>query len=335
MSRNQKVLVLMVGALLFGCGGGGSKNSEPAAPISIESTPRKADDSGWTRYRIGETITIGRVAITIREMSFPITGDPEGQIQFDIIVANKSDTKLLPFRPWSNASRLFNPSLKDEHGNTYKLFVRNLDSTDVHPGKSVIEELRFTKPVSAARTGYLTLPADGCGLESDLKIKFSLLTGKLREANIPELTKKATPEETFQAAMETSKKTHRPIVAKKGANPLVQKYAETFNKAQLLLHTFEALEENALQAAANLAKKELEQAETDHQSAKDALIMAKEKAIADATVKAKQEAAKKVPQPKEGSVDELSQARAKLAREEFRLLAAMKESIEEEYRIPQ
>lgn len=185
--------------------------------------------------------------------------------------------------------------------------------------------------MSAARTAYLELPADAIGLESDLRLKFSLLAGKLEEAKIPELKKKATPEETYQAAKATIEKAYRPIVAKKGANQVVQSYVETFNKAQIMLKTFEALEENVFHGALSIARTELQQAEADHQSAKDALIMAKEKAIADATVKAKQEAAKKVPQPKEGSVDELSQARAKLAREEFRQLAAMKKAIEEEY----
>jgi len=152
------------------------KNDPPtkfAAPTG--TTSGTVDSDGWVELSPGTPVTLGAASISIREAWFPITGDPEGQIEFKVGVSNTSDTKLLSYSPWS-ADR-FSPmaSLKDEHGNSYKRFVKTLPTVDIHPKASRSEDLTFTKPVAAAKWLLLELPGQNVGEDAGaVRIKMSI-----------------------------------------------------------------------------------------------------------------------------------------------------------------
>lgn len=295
---------------------------------------------GVARVRLAEA-GIGKVPV--ETLGRRILTDDD-YLYLIIQVENLSDTKKLDFKSWNQdfAIRGDVAGLTDNLGNRYKRvgfgittkIVGQSSETSIYPKTAIVDVVVFELPVAKASTLFLELPGQNCSVEGVFKYKLEIGSLKRKGGEKAPAKPSRSPDEVYEAALKKATANARTLMAEVGAKEQVKEYVDAANNAAIRLLAVELLESAKDRVALEMAKREHEKAMAVKDAAKSKLKEARDKAVEAAKVAAKAAAIKEVPQPEKGTVTELSQARAKLARAEFRITKELVDKIDREYAIP-
>lgn len=157
----------------------GKADSPPSAPAEFAVTV-DADS--------GEAVTVGDIKISfgkpavgkvqVKGFGDAVADSDETYLKVPLVVANGSAAKKFDYR---SVNRLHAPSLKDEHGNSYKMtdpgindIVGHTPRAPVYPGKSVADVWLFEPPVAAATEASLVVPLEPFGGTGRAMVKMRL-----------------------------------------------------------------------------------------------------------------------------------------------------------------
>ena len=186
MHRRIALVVAFVAANLMACCCGGFGRQTPPNQDAVANggqddktqkhlTPDQPAVIGNVRLRL----LVGKIErITYFDKTFKEVLERKDGPQLRIIVSieNTSKDKIESYSPWSKLSLTadkIRATVKDEHGNTYKLTLQTMigmvpigqldEVTRIDPGRKIEDVLVFERPLDSAKEFTLELPGGNIG----------------------------------------------------------------------------------------------------------------------------------------------------------------------------